>query len=137
MKYLEIVQNLTIVQTLAMYWMSNNIHHRYIWHQRVLCNHHISCQTNNIRVSYLRKLGWPKKFNIPYIISMIMNWYRGRAELGKLGMHSLRYRQRGRNWVSRVCICIPMFWGFYIGNEILEFRLYFALVNFCYVFSSA
>ena len=21
---------------------------------------------------------------------------------------------RGRNWVSRVCICIPMFWGFYI-----------------------
>ena len=20
----------------------------------------------------------------------------------------------GRNWVSRVCICIPMFWGFYI-----------------------
>ena len=27
---------------------------------------------------------------------------------------------RGRNWVSRVCICIPMFWGFYIIKIVIS-----------------
>ena len=46
----------------------------------------------------------------------------------ELRRESINLKQVVRNWVSRVCICIPMFWGFYSIK--IEFPPYFANVNF-------
>ena len=78
------------------------------------------------QILMLLKNYWQKIENL-MLLKLVCQW-NGKSQrchstwpviVLKIKMHlptwfNCTFYQGGRNWVSRVCICIPMFWGFYI-----------------------